>query len=509
MKRSGGVEKADVCLILEGTYPYVTGGVSAWTHDLLIAQKDLTFHLVTLLPRNANLTLRYELPRNVLSLSKIFIQETPTGSRPTKQSDLLIASLEEPLTMLQAGGGFQDLIELIERIESMRPQLGSHILLNSPAAWNLLIRMYNRDLSHASFLDYFWSWRALLGGLYSVVLADIPPAAVYHTVSTGYAGLFAARATFETGRPCILTEHGIYTNERRIEMAMADWLHDAVKGDLRIDSRRRSLKSLWVDTFVAYSHACYEAASEIITLYKGNHEFQLRDGAPQGKLRVIPNGIDIDRFAHINRTRDTTRPTVGLIGRVVPIKDVKTFIRSVALLRATIPDIEALILGPTEEDEDYYAECVQLVCHFGLQDAVRFTGRVKLEEHLGRLDLVVLTSLSEAQPLVILEAGAARIPVIATDVGACHEMILGPAGEKPALGAGGAVTPLCNPSATAQEIARLLTDHDGYAQCSSALRRRVELFYEKRTLDRTYQQIYQNYGSVETQWRESALNSAN
>ena len=41
--------EADICLILEGTYPYVAGGVSSWTHDLIRAQPDLSFHLLTLL----------------------------------------------------------------------------------------------------------------------------------------------------------------------------------------------------------------------------------------------------------------------------------------------------------------------------------------------------------------------------------------------------------------------------------------------------------------------------
>ena len=50
---------ADVCLILEGTYPYVTGGVSVWTDDLIRAQSHLTFHLVTLLAPGADRTLRF------------------------------------------------------------------------------------------------------------------------------------------------------------------------------------------------------------------------------------------------------------------------------------------------------------------------------------------------------------------------------------------------------------------------------------------------------------------
>lgn len=104
----------------------------------------------------------------------------------------------------------------------------------------------------SSFLDYFWSWRALLGGLYSVLLADLPEASVYHAVSTGYAGLFAARAALETGRPVLLTEHGIYTNERRIEIGMADWLHGQQSG-FQVDRQGATLKDLWIDTFIGYS----------------------------------------------------------------------------------------------------------------------------------------------------------------------------------------------------------------------------------------------------------------
>ena len=163
---------------------------------------------------------------------------------------------------------------------------------------------------------------------------------------------------------------------------------------------------MWVDTFVAYSHACYQAAGAIVTLYEGNQQFQLQDGAPPDKLTVIPNGIDVDRYAAVQRAPAPHAPTVALIGRVVPIKDVKTFLRACAILKGMLPRLEALIVGPTDEDEAYYQECVNLVRFLNLTDTVTFTGRVKLEEFLGRIDVVVLTSISEAQPLVILEAGS-------------------------------------------------------------------------------------------------------
>ena len=56
---------ADVCLILEGTYPYIAGGVSTWTHDLIRGSKDISFHIVSLLPKDEPPPMRYELPANV------------------------------------------------------------------------------------------------------------------------------------------------------------------------------------------------------------------------------------------------------------------------------------------------------------------------------------------------------------------------------------------------------------------------------------------------------------
>jgi glycosyltransferase involved in cell wall biosynthesis len=483
---------ADVCLILEGTYPYVTGGVSTWTHDLIKAHKDLSFHLVTLLPIGASTQMRYEVPGNVISHSRIFVQQLADGQMADRAAIKLCDQLEGPLLRLQSHGGVKPLADIIEALRPCRAEAGKLALLNSPAAWNLLRRMYDQTYPDSSFLDYFWSWRLLLGGMYSVLLSKLPKALVYHTVSTGYAGLLAARAAIEQDRPVLLTEHGIYTNERRIEIGMADWLHTGKTTSLDLESRIHTLKDLWINTFIGYSRACYEVASEIITLYEGNQQFQLQDGAAPEKLRIIPNGIDYDRFSRIRR-ETKTRPTVALIGRVVPIKDVKTFIRACGLLKDLVPGVRALILGPMDEDPEYFHECETLVRHLGIEEEVTFTGRVKLDDYLGRIDVVALTSISEAQPLTILEAGAAGIPSVSTDVGACCEVIIGRSSESPALGPGGAVTPLCNPVATAAAIAKLLNDAQWYAQCSRAIRQRVLRLYNKTILEKTYRDVYDTY----------------
>ncbi len=499
MTSTVATDPADICLVLEGTYPYVAGGVSTWTHDLLLTHPDLRFHLVSLLPTREDREPRYVVPSNVIGMDHIYIQEIPVGNRGLPGSPQLFETLERALMQVQSPlGGHAELVAIMKALRPQRDALGRRLLLNSEAAWDMLVRMYEARFSTSSFLDYFWSWRALVGGLYSVMLPSLPSAKVYHTASTGYAGLFAARARIETGRPALVTEHGIYTNERRIEVAMANWLFEGPSEGLHVDITRRNLKDMWTDTFASYSRACYAASERIITLYEGNQQFQLDDGAAPGKLAIIPNGIAVDRYAPLRRSgaapRDGGRPPhIALIGRVVPIKDVKTFIRACAMIRDQIADIKASVVGPTDEDSDYFAECRQLVARMGLESVITFTGPVRLDQFLGQVDVQVLTSISEGMPLVVLEAGAAGIPSVVTDVGACREMILGRRSEAPALGPAGAVTPLSSPRATADACLALLADRDWYLSCSAAMRQRVRRYYNKTDQDRAYRALYDEY----------------
>ncbi|MBF0379700.1 MAG: GT4 family glycosyltransferase PelF [Magnetococcales bacterium] len=487
-------KRADVCLILEGTYPYVAGGVSSWVRDLIFAQKTLTFHLVMILPPGADRTPRYDIPDNVIGKTEIVVGDLPKGNFFVKGGKKLLQGLESPLQRLTVGGGLTEIQELVEVLAPFKGKVGRELLLNSEEAWQMLQRMYYAAHSKSSFLDYFWTWRALLGGVYSILLAPTPKASVYHAISTGYAGLFLAKSRLTTGRPGLLTEHGIYTNERRIEITMADWLaEDKVINSLHIDKRQPDLRDIWVETFVTFSRACYACCEQIITLYEGNQEFQLEDGADPDKLRVIPNGIDYDHYAKVEREQNKHPPTIALIGRVVPIKDIKTYIRAVYHLHKTIPNLIAYVCGPTDEDPIYHGECLEMVSHLDLTKTLIFTGRVNLVEYLGQIDVMVLTSISEAQPLVILEAGAAGVPSVATDVGSCREMIEGNHQEDPPLGRAGEITPLSDPVGVADALAKMLNDPDYLKQCAETIKQRVRRYYHKSDLNRTYLDLYNQH----------------
>jgi hypothetical protein len=181
---------SDICLILEGTYPYVSGGVSSWTHELIKMQSHLKFSLVTLVPANAPTAMLYELPPNVVSLKTLFLQELPEGQKLSSGEEKeLCAKLEPSLRKLQSQATLGDLKELIDVLAPWRGRLGEQTLMKSGAIWDLLLHMYETTMPKTSFLDYFWSWRGLFGGLFSILLGDLPEAKVYHALCTGYAGL--------------------------------------------------------------------------------------------------------------------------------------------------------------------------------------------------------------------------------------------------------------------------------------------------------------------------------
>ena len=125
-----------------------------------------------------------------------------------------------------------------------------------------------------------------------VLLAELPRARVYHAISTGYAGLLMRVRSWRRADPALLTEHGIYTNERRVEIAMADWLADRVPGSPR--TRRAAiatLRDVWMEAFCGYcARPATRRADKIITLYAGNQVLQQRDGAPRSGCRSSRTG---------------------------------------------------------------------------------------------------------------------------------------------------------------------------------------------------------------------------
>ncbi len=485
----------DVCLILEGTYPYVSGGVSSWVHELISEQNHLNFCLVCLMPPGFDKTYRYSIPNNVHKKIDITLQKPISGKTEKKKKKIpeLIKRLQVSLEQLHSKEtSLAALATLIKTVQNTGKPLSTNFLLNSQAAWELLIAMYKDTYPNASYINYFWSWRAILSSMYSVMLSELPRAKVYHSICTGYAGLYLARAHLETGAPCLLTEHGIYTNERRIELASASWLDGEDAMNLNVSRKSvKELRDFWMDAFYSYSKLTYDACDKIITLYEGNFRLQIEDGADSNKLEVIANGIDYEKYGNIQKAKKHA-PTVALIGRVVPIKDIKAYIMSVVILTKSIPNVKAYMMGPTDEDPNYYEECIDLVKSHGIEKNFIFTGKVNITDYLGEIDIVVLSSLSEAQPLVLLECGASGIVLVTTDVGSCREIIEGRQDESPKIGHAGIVCELSSPEAIAKAMEKLFVNTEFYHECSKNIVERIKRYYLKEDQHQAYRELYQS-----------------
>ncbi|MFQ5507291.1 MAG: GT4 family glycosyltransferase PelF, partial [Planctomycetota bacterium] len=119
-----------------------------------------------------------------------------------------------------------------------------------------------------------------------------------------------------------------------------------------------------------------------------------------------------------------------------------------------------------------------------------FEGRVAIDKELPTLDLVILTSISEAQPLVGLEAGAAGLPVITTDVGCCDELLNGRTPEDRALGPGGLITPIASPGETAKAVMQLYEDEGLRKKMGKNLMERVKAYYDQGDMVGSYRDVY-------------------
>ncbi|MBI4870912.1 MAG: GT4 family glycosyltransferase PelF [Candidatus Riflebacteria bacterium] len=487
---------ADVCFVLEGSYPYVRGGVSSWTHQLIRGMPELKFSLLTVVASRKDLKLAYELPGNVVEVEDVVLSYPDAGmDRPTRVPDGFIARIER---LHRALGNDETAarrlaMEFLGDATCAGPRNDTAIqALSSSEAWDLMLRIYQeRGHGGSSFNAYFYTYLQSHFRFFRSLRARVPDARLYHAASTGYAGIAAVSASLRTRRPLLLTEHGIYVNERNMDITMLDWLDGRpVFQGIDLSSAPSAIRGIWMRFFEFMGRLTYDQAALITTLFRGNLSMQVEYGADHRKLQIIPNGVDVARLGALPRNPDPARPRVCLIGRVVPIKDIRTFIKACALVERELPGASFEILGPYDEDPPYHESCRQLVKELGLERSFVFAGHVDLSREFSTITVAVLTSMSEGLPLVMLETMACGIPNVASRVGACEEIVMGGGQDDRKLGPAGIVTGVAAPEETARGIVRILTDPRLYEEMARACRERVQRYYDQTQVLNQYRDIY-------------------
>ena len=303
----------------------------------------------------------------------------------------------------------------------------------------LLRRLMKRRLSVA----FAWRLRRLLRR----ERFDLVHAHIYASTAA------AAIATLGVGVPLVITEH-----------TEASW-----------QGRRERWISRWV----------YRRARNIIAVSTPIERRLIeRDGVPPERVTLIPNAV-IPASGNPPDLADTLpdgwleRPLVGVVARLQPEKGVAIFLKAAAHASKVSPEARFLVVG----DGPLREELLDLVGHVGLRERVHFLGyRVDAQRLIGLLDVLVVPSLTEGSPLIVLEAMAAGVPVVASAVGGIPDQVRH--GEE------GVLVPPDDPNALAGALGALLEDPALARRLGEAGRRRTENEFSHEALVRRIEAIY-------------------
>ena len=454
-----------ICFIAEGCYPYVVGGVSSWVHSMIKNFPNQEFILLTIVAnREASGKFAYELPENVTEVYEVYLEDVDWGSvnkhNKTRLSEKEYHALRS--LILNHEVEWDNIFEFFHK-----KNISLNQLLMGEDFYHAVLDAYNLQYPEIVFSDFLWTMRSMYLPLFFCLMAEIPKADVYHAVATGYAGVLGSMGKYFHSGQLIISEHGIYTREREEELIKAEWV-------------QKVYKKIWIQQFRKMSKVSYERADIVTSLYQHAQELQIELGCPKEKTIVTPNGINYERFKELPQCPPEQKEYIhiGAVLRVTPIKDVKTMIQAFGYAKKREPKLKLWIMGPYNEDPDYAAECFRMV---------EFTGRIQVTDYLGWMDVTILTSISEGQPLTILESYAAHVPVIATDVGNCRGLI---EGEEDDFGRAGIITHIMNVGEIAEAMVYMARNPEERKAMGEAGYKRLMKRYKIEDMKQKYEEIY-------------------
>lgn len=280
------------------------------------------------------------------------------------------------------------------------------------------------------------------------------------------AGIYAG-AALVSGRPAIITLHGIIYREAQQAWPTASW----------------PVRLRWLSDALA-ERSVIRRAQEIIAI-SPYVQAQFR-GRTRARFHTIENPVDDLFFAPPEPLPGRER--LIYVGRVIPRKGILALIRAFGEIAAARPQATLAIVGENNTDPSYASQCRALAEALGVTGRVEFAGALSPDAVRARYaasDIVLLASEQETAPVSIAEAMAAGRPVVATDVGGCAAMV--------ADGVTGRVVPAKEPAALAAATIDLLSDPARCARMGAAGRAAAEArFRSASVVDATvalYRQI--------------------
>lgn len=461
-----------VCLIGEGTYPVVRGGVSTWYDQLVRGMPDVDFHVTVLTAGRAEAVL--DLPGNVRSVAAVDMW----GPTPSRRyiSGRIRSDFEEAWEVIcghaYGRGGRTPSVTLDAWLVLTRPDVAERLwwLLNDRRSLAILESTRGRSgLEPATGADLTRSMayvaRMILPVGFPSVEADL-----VHVTSSG-SSLLAALPAYAQGAPIVLSEHGVFFRERLMALRATDW-----------SFVQRNLVAAFLKSITKVG---YEAATTIAPVSDFNGRWAVALGADPGKVRTVHNGVDTLVFHEVAAEPDA--PTIVFVGRIDPLKDLLTLVQAVPHISRAVPDVHLHLIGPVPDTNKQYAEEIRaLVDDLGLGNQVAMLGATS--DPVAAYctgTIAVLSSISEGFPYGALEPMACRRAVVATNVGGVPEVV----------GDAGILVHSRDPDALAEGCIRLLTNPVERRKLAELGRRRVVQYF---SLDRMVDGFHYRYADLGT-----------
>jgi glycosyltransferase involved in cell wall biosynthesis len=216
---------------------------------------------------------------------------------------------------------------------------------------------------------------------------------------------------------------------------------------------------------------------------------ETNEGLPAERVRVLYNGIDPSQFGRPVDVPAKRReqgvgekdPVIGIAARVASVKDHATLLRAFGRVRVVRPDAKLVLAGDGELRGDLEA----LGDELNLGESVRFLGvRRDVPELLATWDVFCLSSLSEGTSVTLLEAMAAGLPTVVTDVGGNPEIV--------EHGATGLLAPRGDDAGLADAMLALLADPQRRRRMGEAGRERVTRLFTLDRMIEDYRRLYRD-----------------
>ncbi len=190
-------------------------------------------------------------------------------------------------------------------------------------------------------------------------------------------------------------------------------------------------------------------------------------GTPRGVVRCVFNGVTPEEFEPVVPAEDAT--DICYVGEFRHIKGADVLVDAVAALHTKGRKVTLTLGGDGEETASLKAQVERL----GLKDAIRFIGHVKARYGFSKGRLLVVPSRGDSMPYVVIEAGAAGVPMIASRIGGIPEIF---GADSPALFAPS------NPEAMADAIGAAMENPEVTAQRAVALRERIQAHFSQQAM---------------------------